>query len=317
MSNLVSPDEVKPASSGRFRLLSVHAHPDDEASKGAGTVHRYVQEGAEAVLVTCTGGEQGDILNPAIDTPENREQLPDLRRRELEQAADIIGYREVVMLGYRDSGMPDSEANADPAAFANADFDEAVGTLVGIIRATRPHVVLTYGDDQEGYPHPDHLQVHAISVPAFKLAGDPSAHPDKGDPWQPSKLYYSSWSRARIQAMHDKFLELGLESPFDARWFDRPSQDHRLTTVIDVSGLYQVRKAALHRARHPGRPHVAVLVRHPRRRRGDRLPARGLHPRREPRRHHAARDRSLRRRRPGSTEHGRAIRYAARRAEVG
>ena len=116
---------------------------------------------------------------------------------------------------------------------------------MGIIRATRPHVVLTYGDDQEGYPHPDHLQVHAISVPAFELAGDPSAHPDKGDPWQPSKLYYSSWSRARIQAMHDKFLELGLESPFDARWFDRPSQDHRLTTVIDVSGLYQVRKAAL------------------------------------------------------------------------
>jgi len=245
MSTLVSPDEVKPASSGRLRLLSVHAHPDDEASKGAGTVHRYVSEGAEAVLVTCTGGEQGDILNPAVDTPENRAQLPELRRRELERAADIIGYREVVMLGYRDSGMPDSEANADPAAFANADFDEAVGTLVGIIRTTRPHVLLTYGDDQEGYPHPDHLQVHAISVPAFKLAGDPQAHPDKGEPWQPSKLYYSAWSRSRIQAMHDKFLELGLESPYDARWFERPSQDHRLTTVIDVSGLYQVRKAAL------------------------------------------------------------------------
>ena len=97
MSTLVSPDEVKPASSGRLRLLSVHAHPDDEASKGAGTVHRYVSEGAEAVLVTCTGGEQGDILNPAVDTPENRAQLPELRRRELERAGLPVGIVSAIV----------------------------------------------------------------------------------------------------------------------------------------------------------------------------------------------------------------------------
>ena len=105
---------------------------------------------------------------------------------------------------------------------------------MGIIRATRPHVVLTYGDDQEGYPHPDHLQVHAISVPAFELAGDPVGAPRQGRAVATLEALLLGWSRARIQAMHEKFLELGLESPFDARWFDRPSQDHRLTTVIDV-----------------------------------------------------------------------------------
>src|SRR5690348_9674777 len=94
-------------------LLTVHAHPDDEASKGAATVARYHAAGVRTVLVTCTGGEEGDILNPAMDTPEVRENLPEIRRRELDRAAEIIGYDQVVMLGYRDSGMPDSEANAD------------------------------------------------------------------------------------------------------------------------------------------------------------------------------------------------------------
>src|SRR3954453_11024864 len=92
-------------------LLSVHAHPDDEASKGASTVARYKDEGVRTILVTCTGGEEGDILNPAMDKPEVRERLPDIRREELEQATKIIGYDEVILLGYRDSGMPDTEAN--------------------------------------------------------------------------------------------------------------------------------------------------------------------------------------------------------------
>src|SRR3546814_15570092 len=106
-------------------LLTVHAHPDDESSKGAGTVARYHAEGVRTVLVCCTGGEEGDILNPAMDRDEVRADLPAVRKAELDQAAEIIGYDEVVMLGYRDSGMPDSEANARPEAFANADFAEA------------------------------------------------------------------------------------------------------------------------------------------------------------------------------------------------
>ncbi|MEJ5254507.1 MAG: mycothiol conjugate amidase Mca [Acidimicrobiales bacterium] len=226
-------------------LLTVHAHPDDEASKGASTVARYKAEGVRTVLVTCTGGEEGDILNPAMDTPEVRERLAQVRRDELELAARIIGYDEVVLLGYRDSGMPGSEANQRPEAFANADLDEAVGRLVEVIRRERPQVIITYADDQEGYPHPDHLMVHAISVPAFERAGDPNWRPELGAPWQPSKLYYTVWSRERIIATHQKMLELGLESPFDERWFERPSHDDRITTRVPIGDWFDVRLEAL------------------------------------------------------------------------
>lgn len=226
-------------------LLSVHAHPDDEASKGAATVARYKAEGVRAVLVTCTGGEEGDILNPAMDTPDVRSNLAAVRRDELELSAKIIGFDEVVLLGYHDSGMPESEANRRPDAFANADRDDAVARLVEVVRRERPQVMITYGDDQSGYPHPDHLMVHDISVPAFMSAGDPSFRPDLGAPWTPSKLYYSIWSQARMLATHRKFIELGLESPFGEFWFNRPSQDDRVTTRIPVADFYDVRLEAL------------------------------------------------------------------------
>src|SRR5437870_1063346 len=113
----------------RLCLLSVHAHPDDESSKGAGSVAKYHAEGVHTVLVCCTGGEEGDVLNPAMDRPEVRENMHAVRLEELRQATEIIGYDEVVMLGYRDSGMPESEANANPESFAQADLDEAVGRL--------------------------------------------------------------------------------------------------------------------------------------------------------------------------------------------
>jgi mycothiol S-conjugate amidase len=229
----------------QLTLLSVHAHPDDEASKGAGTIARYHAAGVHTVLVTCTGGEAGDILNPAMDRPEVRADLPAVRRRELDRAAAIIGYDVVELLGYRDSGMPDMPENADPDAFANADLDEAVGRLVAIIRRERPQVIITYGDDQSGYPHPDHLRVHDITIPAFERAGDPRAYPGTGDPWQPLKLYYSSWSRRRLELTHVRLLELGLESPYDEKWFERPSQDHRITTSIDITGFTDVRLDAL------------------------------------------------------------------------
>src|SRR5438552_10292468 len=205
----------------RLCLLSVHAHPDDESSKGAGTVARYHAEGVHCVLVCCTGGEAGDILNPAMDRPEIRENLHQVRMDELARATEAIGYDEVVMLGYRDSGMPGTPENEDPRCFAKADFDEAVGRLVEEIRRVRPQVIVTYPDDQQGYPHPDHLRVHDISLPAFDKAGDPDAYPEAGPAWQPSKLYYSAWSRARALAMHEKMLELGLESPYKADWFER------------------------------------------------------------------------------------------------
>jgi mycothiol S-conjugate amidase len=228
-----------------LRLLSVHAHPDDEASKGAATVARYVAEGVEATLVCCTGGEAGEVINPAMDRPEVHADIGAVRRAELDRSAAAIGFREVVLLGYRDSGMPDSEFNADPRCFARAPEAEAVERLVAVIRRVRPHVILTYGEEQSGYPHPDHLRVHDISVPAWTAAGDPDAFPEAGAPWTPSKLYYSAWARARFVALHEAFGAQGLESPFDQKWFDRPSHDHLITTKVDITGWYRVRSEAL------------------------------------------------------------------------
>lgn len=226
-------------------ILTVHAHPDDESSKGAGTIAKYHDLGVRTVLVCCTGGEEGDILNPAMDRDEVREHLPEVRLQELERAASVIGYDETILLGYRDSGMPESEANARPEAFANAPLDEAVGRLVAILRRERPQVVVTYGDDQSGYPHPDHLMVHDVTMPAIDRAADPSWYPEAGEPHQVAKVYWTSWSRARMVAMHEKFLELGLESPFDEKWFERPSQDEKITTRVDIRDYGDVRWDAL------------------------------------------------------------------------
>ncbi|HVF33267.1 MAG TPA: mycothiol conjugate amidase Mca [Acidimicrobiales bacterium] len=229
----------------RLCILTVHAHPDDESSKGAGTIAKYAAAGAHTVLVCATDGAAGEILNPAMDSEEVKADLPAVRMEELARAAEIIGYREVIHLGYKDSGMPETPANEDPACFWRADVDEAVGRLVEIVRRTKPHVIVTYGDDQSGYPHPDHLRVHDISLPAFDLAADPSYRPDLGEAWEPKKLYYTAWSRQRMVAMHEKFLELGMESPFGDRFLDRPSQDGRITTKIDVSDHMDVRRNAL------------------------------------------------------------------------
>jgi mycothiol S-conjugate amidase len=230
----------------RLALLSVHAHPDDEASKGAATVARYHDEGVWCVLVCCTGGEAGDILNPSANTPEVREHLPEVRRAELEASVAAIGYDALHWLGYHDSGMPDTDVNARPDNFANAPLDEAVGRLVAIIRAERPQVIVTYADDREFYPHPDHIRVHEISLPAFDLAGDPSRYPEAGPAWQPSKLYYTGFSSRRVKSLHEAYLRRGEESPFE-RWFERgfPEQEHRFTTFVDIGAWLPRRREAL------------------------------------------------------------------------
>jgi mycothiol S-conjugate amidase len=229
-------------------LLSVHAHPDDEASKGAGTVAKYAAEGIRGVLVCCTGGEEGDILNPAVDTPEVRENLLEVRMQELRDSVDAIGYQSLHLLGYRDSGMVDTPSNAHPDNFANAPLDEAVERLVRIIRTERPQVVITYGDDSKFYPHPDHVRVHEISGPAFDAAGDPDRFPDAGEPWQPPKLYYTGWSARRVRALHEAFLARGEESPY-ASWFEErgfdESRDERFTTFVDVGDFLRQRREAL------------------------------------------------------------------------
>jgi mycothiol S-conjugate amidase len=239
----------------RLTVLTVHAHPDDEASKGAPTLARYADEGVHTVLVCCTGGEEGDLQNPSLReegqafhglTPEEEKRLVgSMRADELAASAKIIGFDEVHMLGYRDSGMADTEPNQHPDCFHQADIDEATGRLVAIIRRTRAQVIITYGDDQAGYPHPDHLRVHDISVLAFDRAGDAAWYPDLGAPFSPSKLYYSVWSKERVMAVHEAILELTGESPFEQAWLDRPSQDHRITTKIDVGDYLWAREDSL------------------------------------------------------------------------
>jgi len=227
--------------------MQVHAHPDDEASKGAGTTAKYADEGVRNVLVCCTGGEAGDILNPAVEHPGTPEKMHEMRMEELAESVRVLGYAELHMLGYHDSGMPDTETNARPDNFANARLEEAVGRLVRVMRAERPQVIITYRDDRNFYPHPDHIRVHEISVPAFDLAGDPEAYPDAGEPWQPLKLYYVSWSIARVKALHEAYTKRGEESPYESwfeRGFDRDRKDE-FTTLIDVGNFLHKRREAL------------------------------------------------------------------------
>jgi mycothiol S-conjugate amidase len=236
-------------------VLSVHAHPDDEASKGAATMAKYAAQGVRTVLVTCTGGEAGDILNPEADEPGVRENLAAVRREELAESARIIGYHAVHLLGYRDSGMPDTEANADPENFANADLDDATGRLVRIVREERPQVIVGYARDRS-YAHPDHVRVHEISVLAFERAGDPDWYGDAGEPWQPLKLYSTNgFTRARISALHEWYVAQGLESPF-TKWLERIESNElhdRTTTRIDVHDTLEIGRAALlaHRTQIP------------------------------------------------------------------
>ncbi len=236
-------------------VLTVHAHPDDEASKGAPTLAKYASLGVTTVLVCCTGGEEGDVHNPALrevggpffglTRDEERARLAELRPLELARSAEVIGFSEVVMLGYRDSGMKDSPANEHPDCFHQADLDEAVGRLVAELRRHRPQVVITYGDDHSGYPHPDHVRVHEISVLAFERAGDPAWYPELGTPFSPTKLYYTVWTRARLVAIHEAMLRLRGSSPFDEGWLSRPSQDERITTRIEIGRFVSARSGAL------------------------------------------------------------------------
>ncbi len=228
-------------------LLTVHAHPDDESSKGAGTVAWYHARGVRTVLVCCTGGEEGDVLNPAMDTPEVRARIADIRREELARAAEVIGYDEVGHLGYRDSGMPGTPANDHPECFARAPADEAIERLVAVVRRARPQVMVVYGEEQSSYPHPDHLRVHEVGVAAFEAAGDPGRYPEAGPPHQPDKLYYTVHSGARFRELHQAFIDRGLESPFDEAWRKRWAgvPEEPVTTSLDISSVADVRRRAL------------------------------------------------------------------------
>jgi mycothiol S-conjugate amidase len=238
-----------PSSGAPLRLLTVHAHPDDESSKGAATTARYVSEGHEIMVVTCTGGEAGSILNPAMDRPEVLADLPAVRRAEMARAAEILGVQHR-WLGFVDSGLPEGDPKPPlpEGCFALVDVEVATEPLVALIREFRPHVVVTY-DENGGYPHPDHIKTHEISMAAFDAAGDPDRFPEAGDPWQPLKLYYShGFSKARLLAFHEALTTRGLESPYAEwleNWSDRPDPGERVTTRVQCADWFDVRDQAL------------------------------------------------------------------------
>ncbi len=232
-----------------LRLMHVHAHPDDESSKGAATTAKYVAEGVDVHVVTCTGGERGSILNPKMERPDVLENMTEIRRREMESARDILGVTQD-WLGFVDSGWPEGDPKPPlpEGCFGLVPVEEGAAPLVALIRRFRPHVVTTY-DENGGYPHPDHIQCHKISVAAFDAAGDPERYPEAGEPWQPLKLYYQhGFNRPRTQALHDAMTARGLESPWAERlkeWKPDPEHDARITTRVPCGEYFGVRDQAL------------------------------------------------------------------------
>jgi mycothiol S-conjugate amidase len=234
----------------KLRLMSVHAHPDDESSKGAATLARYVAEGNDVMVVTCTGGERGSILNPAMDKPGVLERMSEIRIEEMAAAAAILGV-EHRWLGFVDSGLPEGDPLPPlPAGcFALVPLEESTEALVRLIREFRPHVLVTY-DENGGYPHPDHIRTHEVSIAAFDAAGDPERFTESGAPWQPLKLYYShGFSRGKLVAFHNAMTERGLESPYD-EWLNRWKDDgtdvlDRVTTRVECADYFPIRNKAL------------------------------------------------------------------------
>jgi mycothiol S-conjugate amidase len=232
----------------RLRLMAVHAHPDDESSKGAGTMARYVAEGAEVMVVTCTGGERGDILNPALkNDPDLVRDIAEFRRHEMARAVAELGVLHE-WLGFVDSGLPEGDPlpPLPPGCFGLEPLEVASAPLVRLVRQFRPHVITTY-DENGGYPHPDHIMCHRISVEAFDAAGDPERYPGTGEPWQPLKLYYDrGFSGRRVKALHEAILAAGKESPF-AEWIKRAEgrPEPTITTQVNVADHFEQRDRAL------------------------------------------------------------------------
>lgn len=231
-----------------LRLMCVHAHPDDESSKGAATMAKYVDGGAEVLVVSCTGGERGDVLNPALQHDAHTvRDLAQTRREEMKRAQEILGV-DHVWLGFVDSGLPEGDPlpPLPDGCFALEPIAVTTEALVREIRRFRPHVVTTY-DENGGYPHPDHIMCHTVSMSAFAAAGDPAAYPQAGPAWQPLKLYYNhTFTKARILAFHDHLLAAGQESPYAewlARWDTRP--ERKITTRVECADWFDRRDGAL------------------------------------------------------------------------
>lgn len=230
-----------------LRLMAVHAHPDDESSKGAATLAHYVKEGVHVMVVTCTGGERGDVLYAAAQADVDALGLAEVRRQEMAEAVRILGVQHA-WLGFEDSGFPEGEPKPPlpEGCFADLPLDVASAPLVRLVREFRPHVMTTY-DENGGYPHPDHIRCHEVAMEAFTKAADHEAYPEAGSPWQPQKLYYNmAFTRDRVVTFHDALVAAGLESPY-ADWLEDwdEGEEDRVTTRVHVDDYFTVRDDAL------------------------------------------------------------------------
>ncbi len=235
--------------SSDLRLMAVHAHPDDESSKGAGTMAKYRSEGIDVMVVTCTGGERGDVLNAAAQADVDRDGLDAVRMAEMAAAVEVLDVQHA-WLGFEDSGYPEGDPKPPlPAGcFADLPIEETIDPLVALIRDFRPQVITTY-DELGGYPHPDHVRTHETTMAALEAAADDSYRPDLGAAWQVAKVYYNhQFTKARVLATHEALVEAGLESPYGdwlTNWSDRHDMYPRVTTRVDASDWFHVRDAAL------------------------------------------------------------------------
>jgi N-acetyl-1-D-myo-inositol-2-amino-2-deoxy-alpha-D-glucopyranoside deacetylase len=242
-----------PATHPPRRLLLVHAHPDDETIGTGATMAKYASEGALVTLITCTLGEEGEILVPELAhlAADRDGGLGEYRIGELSAAMVALGVTDHRFLGgagrWRDSGMMGTPANDRPDAFWHADLDEAVGELVRVIREVQPQVVVSY-DDNGGYGHPDHIQAHRVAVMAFDAAGDPARFPDIGAPWQPSKFYEVVVPVSMLRTAFEALRAMGEEAPFGVT---SPAElpfgvpDEQVTTAIDARPYLDAKLAAM------------------------------------------------------------------------
>lgn len=229
------------------RLMAIHAHPDDEASKGAATMAYYATIGRVRV-VTCTGGERGSILNPRLaGRTDIEENMKAVREVEMANAAEALGI-EHSWLGFVDSGLPEGDPlpPIPEGSFAAVPLEDAVAKLVAEIREFRPQVLTCY-NEHGGYPHPDHIRVHDASIAAVEAAADPDQFPEAGEPWTVSKVYYDvSFSADRVLLIHEALESEGLESPFE-EWIERPGRapKRNVDARIDAHEYFPQRDKAL------------------------------------------------------------------------
>ena len=231
-----------------LRLLTVHAHPDDETITMGGLLAQCADRGIATSVICCTDGSVATIFDPeyAANEAEIRPHLKQIREEELRRACEVLGVSELHFLEYGDSGMPGTETNHLPGAFWRADVDEAVGRVVAHIRRFRPQVVVTY-DGNGGYGHPDHIQAHRITLLAVEAAHHP-LRPELGAPWRVNKLYYTAFPLSEARRAAEMARQAGMKPPFgeaDPDSLDFITPDEWVTTVVNCRDQLSRKRQAL------------------------------------------------------------------------